>query len=486
MEDSSPRSGKTFVATAKTTAASAPSNNKNVEVRPTNQIFIKRDFCVCLKNKTDSLGNCASFCATKPTTNADSILYASVTLGADLQLNEKFNNLFKWCKAPVNNVEGTCKLQLTNEDGVTFMNPILTSGSNSFTAVVTGSLSYNKTYSVKLLEETSAAVSDSIQVRRKLFTDSTTVTGPLKIVPSSMYSCISRSACVGPTPGDASCPALGTANDFAYLNAARMHFFFASNSKPPAVPASETGFFCHDIILHGSVDSSLFDRLELIPTHFLVWDQSDIRFYDQDSTNKLDVNEIIERRLLDEYSISKTVNLFAELKWPNSLSSSGNNTPRMGYFMQPWIDQQSGLGFCPNEQHYLSNDGLFRILGEIVGTKTEGIYLAERDPEVIFGSDGKAVTVPTDIIIVREGLLKKIWFYRENNQFFEPTETTASQKTIQFFWPADPINPYVKKSTQRLYTIKRPEDIGAGSTSTTIPTSVRPPDKRFGCVPALD
>jgi hypothetical protein len=486
MEDSSPRAGKTFVATAKATVAPIDSNKKIEETRPTNQIFIKRDFCVCLKAKPDALGNCNSFCATKSADKTDAILYGSVTLSADLNLNEKFNNLDKWCKATVNNVEGACRLQLTNESGSSFLNFTTTPGSNSFSAILTGAVDYNKTYAVKILEQNSVAVSDNIQVRRKKYTDTVSASGSLKIVPTSMYSCISRSACVGPTQGDISCPALGTTNDFAFLNAARSHFFFASNSKPPAVPASETAFFCHDIILNGIIDSSLFDRLELIPTHFLVWDQSDIRFYDQDSTNKLDVNEIIEKRLLEEYSVSKTINLFAELKWPNSLSAGANNTPRMGYFMQPWIDQQSGLGFCPTEQHYLSNDGLFRILGEVVGTKTEGIYLAERDPEVIVGADGKAVTVPTDIMIVREGLLKRIWFYRESNQFFEPTEQTATQKTIQFFWPADTVNPFVKKSTQRLYTIKRPEDIGAGSTSTAIPTSVRPPDKRFGCVPALD
>jgi hypothetical protein len=486
MDDKSPRAGRIFVATAKGIIAPIDTNKKLEETRPTKQIFINRNFCVCLKDKSDALGNCNSFCATKSTDKNDSILYGSVTLSAELSNNEKFNNLDKWCKTPVNNVEGSCRLQLTNESGSFPLNFTTSSGSNSFSAILTGAVDYNKTYSVKILEQNSGAISDSIQVRRKKYTDTTVATGPLKIVPTSMYSCISRSACVGPTPGDTSCPLLGTANDFAYLNAARTHFFFASNSKPPAVPASETAFFCHDIVLHGNVDSSLFDRLELLPTHFLVWDQSDVRFYDQDSNGKLDVNEIIEKKLLEEYSISKTINLFSELKWPNSLSAGTNNTPRMGYIMQAWVDQQSGMGYCPNEQHYLSNDGLFRILGEVVGTKTEGIYLSERDPEVIFGADGKAVTVPTDIMLVREGLLKKIWFYQENNQFFEPTETTASQKTIQFFWPADTLNPFVKKSTQRLYTIKRSEDIGTGLTSNTIPTSVRAADKRFGCIPAID
>ena len=83
--------------------------------------------------------------------------------------------------------------------------------------------------------------------------------------------------------------------------------------------------------------------------------------------------------------------------------------------------------------------------------------------------------------------LRKIWFYYENNQHLEPDDFAAENKTIMFYWPPDINDPYVRKSTQYIYTVRSSENIGSGDAngSSDLQTSIRPPDKRFGCVPSL-
>jgi hypothetical protein len=216
-----------------------------------------------------------------------------------------------------------------------------------------------------------------------------------------------------------------------------------------------------------------------------LWDLSDIRFADQNSDSRSDINDTIQKKLLDDYGINKTINIFGLLTWPNMPNIDGN-TPNLGYYMVPWIDPVSGRAFCPNQENYNSSDKLFNILKEVVGVSTEGMYMAVKEPELLTNDGNETVLAPTDIMIIRENLLKKIWFYYEDNQHLVPDEITATQKTIHFYWPADVGSPYIQKSTQKIYTIRRPSELDVGAGQTGIPTTVAPADKRFGCMPALD
>ena len=54
-----------------------------------------------------------------------------------------------------------------------------------------------------------------------------------------------------------------------------------------------------------------------------------------------------------------------------------------------------------------------------------------------------------------------------------------------FYWPADINDPYVRKSTQDIYTIRAASEIGTGNDESDLQTVVRPPDKRYGCVPSI-
>jgi hypothetical protein len=154
--------------------------------------------------------------------------------------------------------------------------------------------------------------------------------------------------------------------------------------------------------------------------------------------------------------------------------------------MQPWINGTTGRAFCPTQENYNGTDPTFKIMKDVVGVDTEGLYLAEKEPEVLTTDDGTSTPAPQDVLIIREGLLKQIWFYYENNTHFVPDAITATQKTIYFYWPADPINPLIRKSTQKIYTVRAPDEIGKNGSQTGLTSTIRPSDRRFGCVPALD
>lgn len=442
-------------------------------VRPDDAIFIKKDFCSCVNGKRDIVNNCDTFCAGK--SDASATLYGTVTVGPDVELNQQLGNLSNWCTIEINEETGpSCVLEVFDGTSTEQLAINIPAGSNTFSVNIS-SLSLNKTYVSQIVEvgSGSQASSDNFQIYRIPQDDgSTTVNTPLKILPSSMYTCLFRDGTQG--------------NNNSFLNAARVHYFFASNATPPPMPANNTFDICHDVNTYGVIDSPLYPRLEVIPQHMALWDYSDIRFADADSDGNPDINKIIQDRLESEYGETRTIGLFGLLPWQNYPLAQIN--PNLGFIMQAFIDPLSGKGFCPGQEEYNGSrgDNLFRVLKEIVGVDTEGLFMSEREPIVIPNGDGTFDMAPNDFMMVREGLLKKIWFYFENGQHFVPDEITSSSKTIHFYWPPDTLNPYVKKSSQKTYTIRAPEDLGQGGATSGLNTSIRPPDKRFACIPSLD
>jgi len=449
-------------------------DNSTKIVRPTDEVYINKDFCACKGSVPDIINNCESFCAANASDTPT--LFVNTTMGPNISLNEGLGNLHNWCNVEIGDglTGPACFLEVFDGNGTTDLSIENSSGSNSFSVNIS-SLAINKTYVATLKEKGSGsnAKSQSFQIRRINYsTDPVADETPLKIMPISQYTCLTRA---------------GTQVDAGnlYENAARLHYYFASNNNPPSQPPGNPFLFCHDVAQYGENDSPLHDRLELIPQHFAFWDQADIRFADQNANSRADINETIQQRLLDEHGITKTINIFGLLTWPNRPNIDGP-APNLGFYMQPWIDPVSGRAFCPDQTNYNSTDKLFNILKEVVGVSTEGIYMAVKEPELLTNQDDTPVLAPTDIIIIRENLLKKVWFYYENNQHFVPDDITATQKTIHFYWPADTVNPYIKKSTQKIYTVRRPTELNVGADQVGLSTSVAPADKRFGCAPALD
>jgi len=445
-------------------------------LRPTGQIFVKKDACICLAGKSDTINDCAATCASK--NDASAKLYGSVTLGPDVELNKELGNLKNWCTAALTGedlVNPSCTLEVF--DGTSTQNLVMDdipTGGNTFSVNVT-TLAYETPYVATIVESQSGsnARSKSFQIYRKKAADTSEVpVGPLRIMPVGQYTCFTRAGS-------------SDENGNFFNNAARLHYYFPADNTPPAMGPDKFPFlFCHDINRYGNFDSPEYPRLEHIPSHFAVWDQTDLRFVDQNSNSRPDINEQLEERLRVEYNISRTINIFSLFSWPNR--PEVDTAPNVGFFMQPWIDGRTGRAFCPKQEQYNGNDPVFRLLKEAVGVDTEGIYLSEKEPESLTDDQGNVVPAPQDVLIIRENILKKIWFYIENGVKLVPDDITANTRTINFYWPPNTVTPLTRTADQKLYTVRAPDSIGKGGDTFGLTSTVRPPDKRFGCVPALD
>lgn len=450
-------------------------------LRPSGEIYVKRDFCSCLQGKADIINNCESFCASKSTLTTPT-LFGSVDVGAPIELNTELQNLHGWCNNELTDSEQatpTCSLEAWDGLSTTTIDFTTFSGSNSFQANLTA-LEKNKTYVATIVEKGSGAKSNEFQIRRVNPVDDSNnnTTTPLKIMPVSQYTCMNRT---GTLPDGTSCGE-SASGDEIFNCGSREFYYFPSNNAPPPMPPGSHFILCHDT-QNGVDDSPLFPRLELIPQHMALWDQADIRFADQNGDGRPDINQMIQDRLAEEFNVSRTINVFGLFNWPNKPNTGdGSGTPpNVGFYMQPWIDSNTGRGFCPKQENYNGNDPTFKIMKEVVGVDTEGIYLAVKQPEISDQTEGG-----NKLMLIREGLLRKIWFYFENGQHLVPDDITASQKTIMYYWPPDVNDPYVHKSTQKIYTVRAPEDINSNGATSGLVTTVRPPDKRFGCLPAMD
>ncbi|MCK5074294.1 MAG: hypothetical protein KAQ98_12765 [Bacteriovoracaceae bacterium] len=443
--------------------------------RPDGEVYIDKSFCACANGEPFIINDCSSFCSGKSSTTPT--LYVNVTVGTNILLNENLKNLKGWCENSMPDSDGnfapSCVLQLF--DGVSTLSVQLNfTGDNSFTTDLS-QMAKNKTYVAAIVETESSAKSETFQLRAVSDSQNTGDNSPLKIMPISQYSCIQRNGQI-------------LTGDNYYLDMARIHYYFPSNTMPPSLPPGNTFLFCHDINTYGENDGPLFPRLELVPNALALWDKTDVRLYDTNPQNSvLDINDIIKDRLLDEYNVSSTISIFQPFIYnyaPSAaFSSSSESSILQGYYMQPWIDSESKLGFCPKQQQYNSSTPVFKILKEIVGVDTEGVYFAKREAMSLTNTDGTVTTAPDDIIIIRETLLKKIWFYYENGQHFVPDDTIAGQRTIMFYYPPDENEPYTRKSYQKIYTVYNPTEDGQNS---SIPrTSLIPPNKVFGCVPSI-
>ncbi|MGB0453466.1 MAG: hypothetical protein ACPGJV_07100 [Bacteriovoracaceae bacterium] len=462
--------------------------------RPTNKIEIDEGFCACKDGRHDSLGDCQSFCASKPS-SATSTLYGTVTLDPEVEANPDFGNLHNWCTRTIQDggSSPSCKLQATR-DGTTQEFQIRTiSGSNSFTADITTLLPYNKPFIFRIVETGSGsnAQTEAKQITRYDYPEdndgNTLPETQLAFTAISQYNCIT--ALIG---------TVQNSTDITTADIIERYYYFPGVETPPALPPEVLSVFCHDIQKYPRNDNVSYPRLNLIPGHFGLWDKKDLRFLDYDKNGKRDINDILERKLSEEYSVSASLNLFQPITLPlvPSISidgsASGNQVEGIsGYYMQAFTNiSQGGTPFCPTEEHYNSNDPTFRVMKDIIGGDTEGIYFALREPKTFVFPQTNQLEIINDVLmVIRESQLKKIWFYFDNGQHVEHNNITSTQRDIHFYWPPDPVNPFTKKSTQSLFTIRTIKEIRNGGTapvSSAIGTDITAADRRFGCIPVID
>lgn len=443
-------------------------------LRPDNEVFVQADFCACQGGQAFSVNNCAATCAGR-SGDTNLTLVGRTVVGAPIALNSDLGTLSGWCRNEIlaSDFKGpSCQIEAIGGGSTRFVDIDIPLGSNTFTANIEG-LPKETTLILRIKETGSGSnvQSSAFQIYLKdPETDTNNPTGPLKIMPASKYSCIFRSRSTN-----------SVTNVTSFQAYARQHFYFASTITPPAMPPGDPLVVCHDTQIHGEEDSSDLPRLELIPQYFAVWDQSDPRFNDGDVDGIIDINEEITEefkvRTNQESNSAVSLNLFSVFPWRNIPGGSNVN---IGLVMIPFIDQFF-KGTCPTQEDYLGDDPLFQIIGDKVGVDTEGLYMAESDQI----ADGSGGTIQ-DIILVREKDLLDVAFFVQGTQKLKADENTMSSQTIKFYFPFDAANPLVKKSSQQLYTVRFPDQIGTGGVTTGVVTGNRPSDKRFACIPAIN
>lgn len=459
--------------------------------RPNNAVFWKPDFCACKDGKPVSYGNCSSFCSSKNTNGAE-ILYANFTVSEAISLGG-LGNVYAWCKVnlPGDTANPECELQAKDENNnVITLDVTVPVNTNSITADIKDKLSYDKTYVLTLVEKTSGAKSNSVQIIKFSSDTNISILGPLKNVPVSQYSCMVR---------ELSEDNLGDIYfDYAY----RLHYYFIPRLPPAPIPGGNASMICHDIFnpLYGKVDQETYPRFERLPGIFNLWDTTDPRFYDNNGNGQLDVNEVIVQKTRNFGGTVPTgAEFFKTFQWQTGpiFEEQGTGTNQqtastLGYFMAPWIDQTTYLSYCLNSSHYNSNNPLFKAMRDIIGVDTEGLYVGVKAPETVTDAQGNITTGFQDLILIRETDLKAVWFYLKSGVPTAPTDTSVVNEAVYFYYPLNKTSPYVRTSTQRIYRVYSAQELNAmssggpssgGSTPTGGSTSYPPHDRKIGCVP---
>lgn len=467
-----------------------PDADKEVEftppTRPDGEVFLQPGGCGCENGEPITLGQCTNFCVGKGTNAATFYMY--VKISEAIETNPNFGNLAGWCanKLTWNDPETgevvtqpespNCEIVAKDQDGGFAVpgTPLVTSTTGSGGVLVTFNIATfqkDKTYKIQLKEAISGAASDYIQLRIPEESILNPIAGPLRIQPTFGYSCVNRQVFQD-----------GDSGQTIYGDAFLQHFYFVSEDRPEPLPIVSQQTYCHDIYQFGNtpINNPLLNET---PGAFSVWDKNDPRFFDLDDNAEMQINDLIAQEIRNQGQNLTTVpKLFFPLEYPNGPEiegeSTGSGRKSMGYYMVPWIDQSNFRAFCPTQTHYYGVDPTFRAMRELIGADTEGLYIAKQN--------GKC-----DFILVKESLIKQIWFYQENGAHVQPTDSTIQGKQIQFYWPADTNSPYIKKSDQKVYTVKPANNLGCeadssvSNNSSQISTSYPPHDNRIGCVPAL-
>lgn len=479
-------------ATETGTETSTDTETTNTFSRPSGAIILQSDHCVCQQQKSIGLGNCSAFCQSKTTNLENKMLYFNVKLTVAIT-EENLKDVAGFCSTQDGEEANVgCVLQAKDEDGnLSFLNFSTQSGQTSFSVDV-GSLSTDETYRISILENASGASSTAIQVRLIDTDDNNDIAGPLALMPVSEYSCIYR----GPPNYDSITGAQ------IIEDATRYHFYFIPETRPEPLKATTLpSLYCHDIEQSPTVplNSPLLEESTGV---FTIWNKADPRFYDLNNSGSLRINEIIQKNVeLQGASLTSTPDFFFTLDFPSGMDDGDSNIQdqtsgdsnstnanqirnTLGYIMVPFIDDRTYKSYCPTREHYYSTNPIFRAMRDVVGVNTEALYVAKQENVC-------------DNILVREGLISKIWFYEENGQRLQPTSSTISGKKVQFYWPADTSSPYIKKSHQRTYSILSIDELNASSCSGSseinseaqngsgVRTNLPAHDKRIGCIPVL-
>lgn len=459
--------------------------------RPSSKISIKEGFCSCRNGKPDILGDCVSFCNGKTNSN-EAKLYGEAVLDPELVSDSKYGNLHNWCNANIGDglAAPSCVFRAESLNRSLDLTIQTFANSNRFEVNIS-TLPFDENFIFRVVEKGSGsnAQTRAKQLMRIQQEDNNNqfIETPLQITSVNQYDCYSLVLD----------PNLSTQDNLFANLVTKQHYYFPSNEQPLPLPPDLETVYCHDIQQFPGSDNAIYPRLNVIPGHLALWDKRDIRFVDSDSNGQRDINDLLTRKIQEEYNVTYSYNnIFSALPLPfmpqidrETAQVTGvaveNNT---GFFMTPFTNFSTGEIFCPTRDHYNSSDPVFRVMKEVVGVDTEAVYFALSETTTIVISDGNKKLFST-FVAIRESTLKKIWFYFDNGQHLEHNSVTAFQRPIRFYWPPNFDAPFQKNADQKLYTVGTSEEVSNQFTEFDkgeITDRVEPRDKRFGCIPVID
>lgn len=467
-------------------------------VRPSGQVSINNDFCLCKENlpfmfRSGSI--CDATCAGIP--NVNPTLVGNTTLGEQLTLDQDFfqGRLINWCQVPLSEEEQTptCIAEVTQQfgNGNTFTKAITIGNDNNFQVDFDNNeLTEGAIYSFRIRASSNLteAFSDFVQFQVQDNSIPEDFGGKLQIGSAKRYFCLAFTG--------------ASANDRD--NTFSINFMFDSANDPPVIPNGVTQFLCHDENL-GTPDNPLFPRLGE-EFAFNIWDKVDRRHFvnnpdDPDNTlNETDINLYVKKRLKEKFNQTLTSEgLFNPLEsriYPGIANDTQDQI--IGFKLQSFVDPDDpDFPACPTEvdlqrpQSDENFDPLYNVLSEFIGA-TEALYMALRTPRQI----DPITSNPVDnILFINQTQLEKIWFYRnDSNQptYLDPSDANfkniVKAETLFFYWPANEAAPTIQSAGQELYKVQTRDEIQAEINGTTISNqgAAPPADKRIGCIPKTD
>jgi hypothetical protein len=476
-------------------------------VRPTGVITFKDDFCGCKDNASILVTStdCTNFCATK-NTGGQELLYVNFNVAPSVELDPGLKDTRGWCSNDYGiHINPSCVIQPryvqngTSVQGKDIEVTILQSAPNSTSFDITA-LPSNTTVLLTMKELSSEASSNSIQILKKSAGTGETG-GVLPLQPVSEYACVIRGTS-------------GINNTTFFSAAARQHFYFTEKARPEPIPQGSPQFICHDMIKEGTtIDDQQFPRLDQ-RNAFTLWDTSDVRFADLNADGTPDIDTLIKTKLQALGStLASNTRFFGELQITGLQVIQAGNAPQaavgLGLYMRSFVDNTTNLpvAYCPKQAHYNSSQKLFNVLGDLIQVDTEGIYMARRQAMTYNYTDPNTQQTSVrcmsdDFLLVRESMMKQVWFYYQNNGTIAraTTDSQLRNNTIYFYYPFNPANPLVRQSHQKMYRVilpaeaATPSSCSTGNSTSGVPqnnasvqpypaTNIQPHDKRFGCIP---
>lgn len=459
--------------------------------RPDGAVKFKTDFCGCKDGAVITFGNnCTQVCANKVTEGAGK-LFVSFNVTEDISLNQSLQNINGWCNVnlPNDNTDANprCILKAKDAENNEFELDVVALSATNTMSIVIDKLLEDRAYVLTLVETSSGAKSDSIQIIKYSADTPLGSLGPLKNAPITQYSCINRMFATDNDTGD------------LYYDAAfRVHFYFIPRLPPDPIAAGSS-YVCHDWMnpLYGDIDDILYPRLEQVASVFNLWDSTDPRFYDINNNGNNEINDIIIQKAKNfgMTTIGASTNFFEKfpvLASAQSTEDAGGNVSTaqsMGYYMFPWIDNTTFKSYCLNTTHYNSENALFKAMRDVIGVDMEGIYVGVKAAESVRDRSGNIVTAPSDFILIRETDLKAVWFYMNNGVPTVPTDANVSSKAVFFYYPLNKTSPFIQSNTQKLYQVKGASELNnssvstGGSNSSGVNSNYPPHDRKIGCIP---